>query len=148
MTAGFCGWMDARRGRDIDMLVKAHHRCLGSGGAAAMALWAACSGILNKRLHILGRMQRVRKYKNTHTHTPLLCSKSTRTEKLPRCMRKSTRKLRSGCLGYSAVASSVGSRPAEPRLKYRGSISCHVREPMSKANHSSSSPTRSLSLIA
>ena len=30
---------------------KAHRRCFGSGGAAAMALRATCSGIINTRSH-------------------------------------------------------------------------------------------------
>ena len=39
---------------------KTRHRCLGSGGAAAMALRAACSGIANKRLqtNYLGTLPR------------------------------------------------------------------------------------------
>ena len=36
MSAGDGNWL---------VFVKANHRCLGSGGAAAMALRAACSGL-------------------------------------------------------------------------------------------------------
>ena len=34
-----------------DGILKAHHRCFGSGGATAMALRATCSGMANKRSH-------------------------------------------------------------------------------------------------
>ena len=64
LGALFFGWKGGRRDGDPTVAgsvglqswktgyAKSHCRCCGSGGAAAMALRAACSGIANKRLHI------------------------------------------------------------------------------------------------